>query len=322
MKLRRRVLTPSLWDLTESFYLAFQAYDEVHGLYESRVLAHARERGVDRRALRLDAETVSKLLDLGKLESLRNGPLHEVKDVAHVLFRRKATTDKLDRYVSEIFHELSILKEEQYKVTTFAPEYRKGNELEEYESLLDEVHQEFPRKVHNIRDLFHKARWRLEAILRKQREDVVFARSLALFGEKLLEKCYPAGVLDFMTAIYPCGSLEGNVVAARSFARGGFVVQARAAAKRALEAVVRGRPEGIPLTDWQRLAEEAGRLSTDLEKSTATELVRAFAVAEAPKPPSGIGLVGEEELPPGSADDVDDVDLTPARGTPIPREPR
>ncbi len=306
MKLRRRALAPSLWDLAEAFYLASQAYSEVFELYEARVLAHAKQQGVPRENLRLDAETVSKLLDLGKLESLRNGPLHEVKDIAHILFRRKATTDKLDRYVSEIFHELSILKEEQYKVSTFAPEYQKRNELEEYESILDEVHKEFPRKVHNIHDLFEKARWRLEAILRKSREDPVFARSLALFGEKLLEKCYPNGVADLYAALYPAGALEGHLVAARSFARGGFLVQARTEAKWALDAAARGRRDSTDEKDWERLQGEARALAARLESATPVELARAFAPVESAQP-AAKALPAEDELPPGSADELDEV---------------
>jgi hypothetical protein len=321
VKVRRRALAPSLWDLVEAFYLASHAYSEVFEAYESRVLAHARERGVDRKQLRLDAETVSQLLDLGKLESLRNGPLHDVKDIAHALFRRKASTDKLDRYVSEIFHELSILKEEQYKVSTFAPEYQKRNELEEYESILDEVHKEFPRKVHNIHDLFEKARWRLEAILRKAREETVLIRSLSLFGEKLLEKCYPGGVEDLIAAIYPGGALEGHLVALRSFARGGFAAQARIEAKRAEAVLARGKPESMDQGDWDRLAAETRLLGGRVATATPVELVRGFASSGArpAQTPSSIGVIPEEEMPPVSADDMEEVDLqTPAHGTAFP----
>ncbi len=316
MKLRRRAIAPSLWDLVEAFYLASAAFAEVHESYESRVLMHAKDRGVDRTNLRLDAETVSKLLDLGKLESLRNGPLHELKDIAHALFRRKASTDKLDRYVSEIFHELSILKEEQYKVSTFAPEYQKRNELEEYESILDEVHQEFPRKVHNIHELFQKARWRLEAILRKSRDDTVLVRSLALFGDKLLEKCYPNGVADFHAAIYPAGALEAHLVAVRSFARGGFATHARAQAKRALDAVAAGKPDRTHDDEWSRLSDEARSLSEHLESLTPVEIVHLFRRMEGSTPAAAAApsdgavpppAASDEELPPVSAEDLEDV---------------
>ncbi len=307
MKFRRRALAPSSWDLVESFFLASAAYAEVHESYESRVLAHAQERGVDRKDLRLDAETVSKLLDLGKLESLRNGPLHDVKDIAHALFRRKASTDKLDRYVSEIFHELSILKEEQYKVSTFAPEYQKRNELEEYESILDEVHKEFPRKVHNIHDLFQKARWRLEAILRKSRDETVFVRSLALFGEKILEKCYPNGWRDFDAAIYPGGALEGRLIAAVSFAKGGFLPQARTESQRSLAAIERGRPDALDLAVWERLVAEARALAPRLENTTSVELARDFGPRHTGKTSVIAAPPPEDDVPPASADELDEV---------------
>ena len=325
MKVRRRALAPSLWDLVEAFYLASHAYSEVFEAYESRVLAHARERGVDRKQLRLDGETVARLLDLGKLESLRNGPLHDVKDIAHALFRRKASTDKLDRYVSEIFHELSILKEEQYKVSTFAPEYQRRNELEEYESILDEVHQEFPRKVHNIHELFAKARVRLEAILRKARDEIVLIRSLSLFGDKLLEKCYVGGVDGLYAEVYPGGALEGHLVALRSFARGGFAVQAQTELKRAEAVLARGKPDPMDAAEWDRLVGEMRALGEKIAAATPVDLVRSFASSGArpAQTPSSIGLIPVEEMPPASADDVEEVDLqTPAHGTVFPQQPK
>src|SRR5262249_47373305 len=159
-----------------------------------------------------------------RLESLRNGPCHDLKEIAHALFRRKASTDKLDRLASEIFHELSILKEEQYKVSTFAPEYHKRNGLDEYESILDEVHEEFPRKGHNVRARFERARRRLEAILRRHAHDPVLVRSVFLFGDELLARAndaYPRGVRDLAWAMHARGPVELYLVAARAFAQTG-----------------------------------------------------------------------------------------------------
>jgi hypothetical protein len=315
MKLRRRAVAPSLWDLVEAFYLARTSFDEVYQRYEARVLAHAAERGVDRTELRLDHDAVSKLLDFAKLESLRNGPLHDLKDIAHALFRRKTSTDKLDRYASEIFHELSILKEEQYKVSTFAPEYQKRNELDEYESILEEVHKEFPRKVHNIHDVFEKARWRLEAILKRSTEETIFLRSLALFGDALLEKAYPGGADDLHWLVFAGGPLEGHLRAARSFARAGFLAHARTEAAKAVLACARvpdgENAEKVDKETLARLGAEAQALATRLETMTAVGLVQAFAeeAAVASRPPSEITAIMGDDLPPASADDLDDTDV-------------
>jgi hypothetical protein len=296
VKVRRRAIAPTLWDLVEAFFLARTAFGEVYENYETRVLAHAAEQGIDRRDLRLDATAVSKLLDFAKLESLRNGPLHDLKEIAHALFRKRASTDKLDRYASEIFHELSILKEEQYKVSTFAPEYHKTNELSEYESILEEVHQEFPRKVHNIHDLFAKARLRIEEILKRSRDDPVLVRSLALFGEKLLEKAYPRGLSDLYRFIYPGGEAEAHLVAARSFARGGFKQHAVGELTKALDAATI-----IPTSEESRaqrsaFLEEATTLRARLEALTPLEMVQTLA-AEAPAAPASLVSSGATTPP-------------------------
>lgn len=331
MKLRRRAISPSYWDLVEAFFQARTAFASVYDTYNTRVLAHAAERGVDRRDLRLDAESVSKLLDFGKLESLRNEPLHNLKEIAHVLFRKRASTDKLDRYASEIFHELSILKEEQYKVSTFAPEYHKRNEIDEYESILDEVHKEFPRKVNNIRDLFQKACWRIEAILKTKNREAVFVRSLALFGEKTLEKAYPGGVTDFYWAVYSGGPLEGHLVAARSFAAGGFKPQALSEASRAVAAAALPLPEEASMERdaYRALSEEARRFAASIEGLDAPALVQAFkdeprmgtesaerALAPFVAPPGS----GRYELATESADELDESEApTTDRDTESPR---
>ena len=312
MKLRRRAIAPTLWDLVEAFFHARTAFAEVHDHYETRVLAHASEQGIDRRDLRLDAVEVSKLLDFAKLESLRNGPMHDLKEIAHSLFRKRASTDKLDRYASEIFHELSILKEEQYKVSTFAPEYHKRNELDEYESILEEVHQEFPRKVHNIHDLFAKARIRIEEILKRSREDTVLVRSLALFGAKLLEKAYPRGLTDLYRIMYAAGELEAHLVAARSFARGGFKEHALAQLALALEDATLIPPDADTRARRAALADDARALKARIEGLAPLEIVKALKEDAPPVPaaPSTSGPVA----PPGSgryetlADSGDDID--------------
>lgn len=325
MKIRRRAVAPSLWDLVEAFFTARSHFAEVHDAYESRVLAHAAEQKIDRRELRLDAVEVSKLLDFAKLESLRNGSLHDLKEIAHVLFRKRASTDKLDRYASEIFHELSILKEEQYKVSTFAPEYHKRNELDEYESILEEVHQEFPRKVHNIHDLFAKARIRLEEILKRNPHDHVLVRSLALFGPKLLEKAYPRGISDLFRMLYPGGDVEAHLVAARSFARSGFKEHALAQIDRALEAATLIPSQAAERDRRAGLADEARQLRTRIEPASPVQLIEAMKAESAPPPTSLVTsgatsppASGAYEAVADSADDLDDADAATDRDETTP----
>lgn len=267
---RRRIFSPTYWDLVEAFFAAQREYRQIYVLYETQVLAHAEEQAVDRYQLRLDASEVSKLLDWSRLGGLRNGALWRTKDISHALFRSGGRTTKFDRYVGEIFHELSILREEQYKVSTFAEEYRRENALAEYESLLDEVHEDFPRRVHHLHELFKKAQRALEAILRRHADDPVYLRSLFLFGEGTLRDGYPDGVRGHAAMVFEHGPVDAYLRAARSFARTGFKNEALQALDRA-EACANAparSPEAV-----SRLLSEARAFRELVSARTPVELV-------------------------------------------------
>lgn len=250
---RRRIFSPTYWDLVDAFFAAQREYRQIYVLYETQVLAHAEEQAVDRYQLRLDANEVSKLLEWNRLGGLRNGALWRTKEISHSLFRSGGRTTKFDRYVGEIFHELSILREEQYKVSTFAEEYRRENALAEYESLLDEVHEDFPRRVHHLHELFKKAQRALEAILRRHADDPVYLRSLFLFGEATLREGYPDGVRGHAAMVFENGPVDAYLRAARSFARTGFKTEALQALDKA-EACA-GAPARHPEAVTRLLAE-------------------------------------------------------------------
>lgn len=307
---RRRVFGATIWDLVEAFYEAKREYHEVYVLYETRVLAHAEERSVDRRRLRLDATEVSKLLDFHRLGNLRNGPLHRTKWISHSLFRSRGRTHKFDRHISEIFHELSILREEQFKVSTFAEDYRRENELEEYESLLDEVHEDFPRRVHQLHELFRKAQLSLEGVLRAHSRDPVYLRSLYLFGDRCLRDAYPEGSATHMWRVFAKGPTEAYMLAARSFAQNGFKAEALDALDRAVAGGEAGAPPaGQPTTAEQvkALGNDARSLRAMIETRSPTELVGAKFLDEAVAP-----LLGDDStkgLDFGSQDETSELEL-------------
>jgi len=272
--IKRPVFAATLWDLTEAFFQAQADYRELYLLYETQVLAHAEEQSVDRRRLRLDATEVSKLVDFGRLQSLRSGALSRTKGVSHSLFRSKSRTHKFDRFVSEIFHELSILREEQFKVSTFAEEYRRENELGFYESILDEVHEDFPRRVHHIHELFKRAQRHLEGVLRAHRLDPVYLRSFYLFGDQLLRDAYPDGAHGHAWAVFDRGPAEAYFLAARSFARKGFKDDALAALARAEESRREDAEVGLlPEADGRSLADEIDAFRTYVDGVSPPQLV-------------------------------------------------
>jgi hypothetical protein len=267
----RSELSNEIWDLVATFLEAKSLFQDTYNSYETKVLTYAAARGVDRRFLRLNAEEVSGLLDFEKLGSLRNEQLQALKHISHNLFRKPGQTDKFDRYMSEIYHELSILKEEQYKVTTFAPQYNPLEEQEEYEMMLDEVHEAFPRKVHNIYDLFQKAQKRLEQLLPDYGRDKVLIRSLYLFGEELVEDSYPGGLPQFYEVIYPGGAPEGYLEVARSFLGSGFREIGEECLKQVLVAIREYPPDDPRLSE--RFEREASNLLRRLETETPVDAV-------------------------------------------------
>jgi hypothetical protein len=272
---RRRIFAATYWDLTECFFEAQRQYREIYILYETQVLAHAEEQLVDRRHLRLDAHEVSKLLDFDRLGNLRSGPLTRAKNISHSLFRKEGRTHKFDRYLSEIWHEVAILREEQFKVSTFADHYRLDNELAEYESILDEVHEDFPRRVHHLHELFKRAQRSLEGVLRARRNDPIYLRSFYMFGTGTVQDAYPDGVRGHAWRVFDAGPAEAYFKAARSFARKGFRDEALRALERAEDAVKEGPAPGSPATErhFGILGEEIASFRNLVHAATPSELV-------------------------------------------------
>ncbi len=215
--------TRLIFDVVEKFFRAKRLFLKQFEGYERKVLAYAAERQVERQHLKLTSEEVATLLDFKELEELRDRVLFGLKELAHSLFRRAGATDPFDRYVSDIFHEISILKEEHYTVRTYGPQFESSSDTEESLIILEEVHEYFPRRVHHIRRLFEKAEGRLLEVLPEFRENGILVRSLALYGEDLLVGAYEGGLSGVYAAMYPHGgAAAGYLDAARRFHEGGF----------------------------------------------------------------------------------------------------
>ena len=173
----------SIWTIVELYYRAHAIFRQQYDRYEERVLHYSNKLGLHRLDLRLNPEDVAGLLDLKAMERLRDGYLRELKDLCHQVFRGQDRTDLLDRYVSDIFHEISILKEEHYNVKTYAPQYERDAAEVELKYILDEAHWLFPQKLNQIRFLFGKAQARMEELLPTFRKIKIFIRSLYLYRD-------------------------------------------------------------------------------------------------------------------------------------------
>jgi len=245
-----------LWETVAKFFAAKKSFRAQNDNYEHLVKSYAKRQSVDRRRLQLGTREVAGLLDFKSIEELRNHHLRELKRLSHEMFRTEEITDLFDKYVSDIYHEISILKEEHYTVLTYASAYEEGQQgdLTERDKILEEVHEFFPRKMEQVDGLFRKAQARLEELLPEYGQDRVFVRSMFLFGEKLFADVYKGGLTDFYQRVYPQGgAAEGYLTAGRSLHESGFDEQASEALKKAKAAL---RKASCSDKEKKRLREE------------------------------------------------------------------
>jgi hypothetical protein len=238
-KASEQELGHKIWTIVHLFYRSHGVFRDQFESYEKQVLELSRQTGIDREDLRLNSAELAGLLDLKKLERLRDGYIHELKDLCHLVFRGPDRTDLLDRYVSDIFHEISILKEEHYNVKTYAPLYEKDAAEVELRHILDEAHTLFPLKLKHIRYLFGRAQARLEEHLPSFAAIPLFIRSLYVHRSGFVAEAYPDGLDRFYRFMYPLGPLEGYYRAGLSFYHSGFFEEALAAFLDARNAHVR-----------------------------------------------------------------------------------
>jgi hypothetical protein len=221
------------WELVELFYLAWGHFRRLHDNYEQTIQRYSTDRGVDRADLRLSALEVSGLFNFKALERLRDDYLTNLKHKAHKLFRTSDTTDTFDRSASELFHEVSILKEEHYTVKAYGP--TANSEISEM--ILDEVHHYFPIRLNKISLLFTRANTRLESLFPQHAGNRILIRSLYIFGESILADVYPEGLNDLYTRMYPDeGAFGGYLQAGKSFFESGFWELAQEALEKSLAA--------------------------------------------------------------------------------------
>ncbi len=222
-----------IWRIVERFYRSRFHFLRIHDRYEELVAGYVEKIGSPREQIRLLPRELSQLLSYKELEVLRDEYLEPLKDACHSLFRTRDTTELLDRVVNDIFHELSILKEEHYNVLTYdahtaatksvAIPKPEGVLAREQEAVLDEVHDVFPQKVHRLNHLYEVALARLEHILPNYLEDPVLLRSLFLHRERFVPRAYERGLIRFYELMYgETKVFQGFKGAGDSFYHSGF----------------------------------------------------------------------------------------------------
>jgi len=218
------------WILLRTFYRSYRSFHVLLGQYEQRVTAFALQYGVNRKDLKLQPEELLSLFDSHALLALRNGELKTLREISHQLFRGERS-DSFDNHATNIYHEVSILKEEEWTLR----EQATSEDPKEFERYYREVNFYYPKRLRHVRNLYGKARKRLEKILPTMGRNTIVIRSAYLFGDELFDGVYARGLEEFYECLYPAGgALTGYSVVAESFQEGGFGAEATEAYERAL----------------------------------------------------------------------------------------
>jgi hypothetical protein len=226
------------WQLLRTFFRSRSSFLKLFNSYEERVASFAEKLATDRSRLKLPADELQSLLDFKSLEELRDREILKLKEIAHELFRAKDSTDRLDHFISNIYHEISILKEEHY---TLKEDFVRMDQRE-YDRFFREVAEFYPKRLRHVKNLYQKALRRLEEILPEMSGERIVVRSLFLFGEDLLVGAYRNGLKGLYSHMYPdLGDVGGYAVAGRSFLESGFTEEALQAFRAALELYGRKR---------------------------------------------------------------------------------
>lgn len=250
------------WRLFRTFFRSRARFLTLFARYEERVLAFSERYRSHRSRLRLPVDELLTLLDLKGLEELRDHEILELKAVAHELFRGPDRTDPFDHLVSNIYHEISILKEEHY---TLREDYLR-RDPREYERFFREVSQFYPKRLRHVRRLYARALKRLLELAPSFTGERILIRSLHLFGEALLAEHFPRGLIGLYRRMYPrFGEVDAYAAIGRSFDESGFEEESAGAWRKALKAL-EGRRFADANGELAAIREECERRLADLSQ--------------------------------------------------------
>jgi hypothetical protein len=262
------------WTMVRTFYRSYQAFHALFEAYERRVEAFVEFYGMDRRDIKLAPDELLSLFDSNALSALRDNELTQLKGAAHQLFRGLDAPDPFDSHVTNIYHEVSLLKEEHWTVL----EDVMRADRRAYDRYYREVNVYYPRRLRHVHNLYNRARKRLESVLLPAfSRNKIMVRSVYLFGDRLVRGVYEHGLEELYSFMYPNGgALTGYTLAADSFLDGGFREEAAEAYGMALT-ILGGRllsaedADGTPDRERRELAAQQRNLERRRERALALD---------------------------------------------------
>ena len=180
-------------------------------------------------------EAVEATIDFAKV---MEDYLFPLKEKSHKLFRneQEKTRDSFDLNVSTIYHRAALVKEKEYELENYGPQFKASNLLAEYAKILEDI-TDIPEKLLEIDNLFSISEERLEEILKlpENNQNKTIIRSIYLNSN--LSEIYSGGIERLYERIYNNGPAEGYLTVAKSFYDSGFIHEAADAIKCGFESV-------------------------------------------------------------------------------------
>ncbi len=192
---------------------------------------------------------VFERMDFWVGSEIKKGPLWNLKDNCHNIFRKSESKINLSEYLFDwtlgsIFHEGMKLKEDVYQLEVYLPSHdkidtSKGAEeieevLEEYFAVIDKATRNLDAEMESMKNLFLKAVGRLKELLANHAHNGLLVRFL-LENKKLAEKALGRNSLEhIISSIYPDQPESAYFTAGKSCLKGGWFKEAKEYFKTAL----------------------------------------------------------------------------------------
>jgi len=181
---------------------------------------------------------------------IKKGPLWNLKDNSHRLFRKSEFKIRLSEYLFDwtlgsIFHESMKLKEDAYQLEVYMPtsdtidKSENGEKIEkvlkEYFTVIDKASKNLDAELKSINYLFSKAAERLKELLVNYANNGLLIRFL-LENKRLVDKALGKNSLqEILSSLYPQQPEKIYFTAGKSYMKGGWFNDAIKYFKKALK---------------------------------------------------------------------------------------
>lgn len=211
------------------------------------------------------------MMDLWLGSEIKKGPLWNLKDASHNLFRNQESKLDLVEYifdwtVGSVFHEGMKLKEDAYQLEAYAPDEEKikeaGNDaglqmiMEEYHTIIGNAQRSLKSEVFNIQYLFSKSDSLLKSLLPRYSNNGILLRFLLKNYLRIQELLGSESLQSILKSMYGEEWDKAFIIAANSYLDGGWYDEA----KEVLEMGIKFFPHSQEIED-NLVKLEVGRMS-------------------------------------------------------------